>query len=136
MNNFFLPIALVVLFTGNASAQTVVPAKNAGKHIGKTVKICDKVFGGRLLTPSNITLLDIGANSPNQELTIMIPSACRDKFKGRPEVDYRGKDVIVTGKLAVYNGKPEIVITRPEQLKMVLIDNSLKRAVPVKQPIH
>jgi len=90
---------LTVFFVYKTAAQTIVPAKNAGKHIGETVKICDKVFGGRLVSSSNAILLYIGGNESSQQLTLVIPAAYRSRFKGRPEIDYRGKDVIVTGKL-------------------------------------
>src|SRR5277367_6811244 len=100
MKKLLVLTAFAASFAYKASAQTTVAIKNAAKHFGQTVKICDKVFGGKLITPSNTTLLDMGGDNPNQQLTIMIPAADRAKFKGRPEVDYRGKDIIVTGKLA------------------------------------
>jgi hypothetical protein len=40
----------------------------------------------------------------------------RAKF-GTPEKDYREKSVCVTGKIENYNGKPEIVVTEPGQIK-------------------
>jgi hypothetical protein len=119
-------------FVYKTSAQTTIAVKNAAKHIGKTVTICDKVFSSAMLKPSNITQLDIGGYNPNQPLTIMIPAADRAKFKGKPEIDYRGKDVIVTGKLISYNGKPGIVITSPKQLRIVLIDNDFKPVIAKK----
>jgi len=41
----------------------------------------------------------------------------RAKF-GTPEKDYLDKDVCVTGEIQNYNGKPEIVLTEPEQIKL------------------
>lgn len=115
---------VVGLLCLKVSAQTTIPAKDAAKYIGKTVTICDKVFSGKLLTPSNITLLYLGGNYPNQALTVIIKDADKNKFKGRPEVDDRGKDFTVTGKLVNYEGKPGIVVSDPKQLKVVLIDNA------------
>jgi hypothetical protein len=132
MKKLLILTSLVALFAYQAPAQTTVAVKNASRHIGQTVKICDKVFSGKLIEPSNITLLDIGGDEPSQGLTIMIPGADRTKFKGKPEIDYTGKDVIVTGKLATYKGKPEIVITDPKQLKIILIDNSRGPLISVK----
>jgi hypothetical protein len=123
MKKLLVFTALVVLFAFKVSAQTTVPVKNAAKHIGETVIICDEVFSGKQVPSSNTTLLSIGDN-PNQELTIMIPAVYRNKFKGNPEIDYIGRDVIIKGKLINNNGKPGIVITDPKQLKVVLIDNS------------
>jgi micrococcal nuclease len=120
------------LLIGKTSAQKTISAKNAAKYIGETVSVCDKVFSGKLLTASNITLLDLGGYNPNQALTIMIPAADRDKFHGKPEVDYSGKDVTVMGEIVMYKGKPEIVVTSPKHLKLVLIDNARSRLLPVK----
>lgn len=131
MKKLFIVGVFVVLGACAASAQTVITAKDAAKHIGDSVTVTDKVFGGKLFTPSNMTLLDIGGYNPNQLLTIMIAGADRGKFKGQPEVDYKGKEVTVTGKLILYKNKPEIVINDPKQLKPVLTDN--KQPVPLSQ---
>jgi hypothetical protein len=124
--------AFVAFFACKASAQNTVAVKNAAKHIGQTVKICDKVVDGKVITPSNTTLLAIGGDNPGQQLTIMIPAADRAKFKGHPEIDYRGKDIIVTGKLATYKGKPQITVSDPKQIKIVLVDNTTMRPISVK----
>ncbi len=132
MKKLLVLAAFAALFAYKASAQTTVAVKNAAKHIGQTVKICDKVVDSKLITPSNATLLDIGGDNPGQQLTIMIPAADRAKFKGRPEVDYRGKDIIVTGKLATYKGKPQIIVSDPKQIKIVLMDNSRMQPISRK----
>ena len=131
MKKLLVLTAFAALFAYKASAQPTVAVKNAVKHIGQAVKICDKVVDGKLITSSNITLLNIGDN-PSQQLIIMIPAADRPKFKGRPEIDYRGKDIIVTGKLATYKGKPQIIVSDPKQIKIVLMDNTSMRFVPGK----
>ena len=123
MKKLLVLTAFAALFVYKASAQATVAVKNAAKHIGQTVKICDKVVDGKLIAPSNTTLLNIGDN-PGQQLTIIIPAADRAKFNGKPEIDYRGKDIIVTGKLATYKGKPQIIVSDPKQIKIVLMDNS------------
>ncbi|HEY8782953.1 MAG TPA: hypothetical protein VIM16_15110 [Mucilaginibacter sp.] len=136
MKKLLILTACTLLFACKAPAQPTVAVKNAAKHIGETVKVCDKVFSGKLETASQNTLLVMGSDDPNKALTVMIPAADRAKFKGKPEVDYRGKDVTVTGKLVAYKGRPEIVITDPKQLKVVLIDNTLKPAIDIKEPVH
>jgi DNA/RNA endonuclease YhcR with UshA esterase domain len=70
-----------------------------------------------------MTLLDVGGYNPNQDLTIMIAGTDRSKFKGKPEEDYKGKEVTVIGKVIDYKGKPEIIVTDPSQIKVVLTDN-------------
>jgi len=130
MKRLMICCIALAAFIYSAKAQTVIASKDAAKHIGDSVTVTAKVFGGKLFTPSNMTLLDLGGENPNQDLTVMIGGLDRAKFSGAPEVDYKGKDVTVTGKIISYKGKPEIVVTNPKQLKLVMVDNM--RNVPVK----
>jgi DNA/RNA endonuclease YhcR with UshA esterase domain len=123
MKSFTLTTSFSVLFIVSAYAQATVSVKNAVKHIGQTVSVCDKVIDEKLVLPANNILLNIGSDNPAQMLTMMIRAADRDKFKGKPEIDYRGKDIIVTGKVVLYKGIPEIVVSDPNHLKLVLVDN-------------
>ncbi|GAB3915304.1 hypothetical protein [Mucilaginibacter boryungensis] len=126
MKNIII-LAFFTVMAGKVSAQTVIPAKDAAKHIGETVTITDKVFSGKYFENNKMTLLDIGGYNPNQLLTLMIPGADKAKFKGNPEVDYKGKDVTVTGKIIEYKNKPEIIVTDPSQIKLVMSDNTVKQ---------
>lgn len=132
MNRLINIALLAALFSFKASAQATIAAKDAGKHIGQTVKICDKVYSGKFISVSNTTVLYLGGDYPNQVLTVVISAAGRAKFKGRPEVDDKGKDFIVTGKLINYQGKPGIMVSRPAQFKSVLIDNSKQPALRLR----
>jgi micrococcal nuclease len=123
MKKIFLLVSIIGLFAIKASAQTIVPAKDAAKHIGEKVTICDKIWSTKFLDQANITFLDMGGYNPNQLLTIVIKGEDRSKFKGKPEDDYKGRTVYVTGTLVDYKGKPEIVVTGPDQLKMDYKDN-------------
>lgn len=122
------------MFTYKVVAQTTVPAKDAAKHIGETVKICNKIFSGKVTT-ANITLLYFGGNYPKQLFTVIINGADRSKFKGRPEIDYIGKDFTVTGKLIDYEGKPGMIVNDPGHLKVVLIDNPHKVMLRQAKPL-
>ena len=112
MKNIII-LAFFTVMAVKASAQTVIPAKEAAKHVGETVTITDKVFSGKYFENNKMTLLDIGGYNPNQLLTLMIPGADKGKFKGNPEIDYKGK--------------PEIVVTDPSQIKLVMSDNTVKQ---------
>lgn len=59
----------------------------------------------------------MGGKYPNNLLTIVIKGDNRKKFNYKPEVEYQGKEICVTGKLVEYKGKPQIIIDSPEQLK-------------------
>ena len=124
MKKLLILTAFAALFIYKASAQATVAVKNAAKHIGQTVTISDKVYSGQLVKSTGMIILDIGGYEPEQLLTVMIPNTYRHSFKGHPEIDYRGKDVIIKGKLIAYKGKPAMVITDPKLLKIVLMDNA------------
>ncbi len=115
---FLCIFSLFALLADASGAQISIAAKDAKAHIGDTITITDKVYGGKLLS-SNMTLIDLGGYYPNQLLTVMIPPASRDKFSGKPEVDWKGKQVTVTGKVIDYKGKPEIVVTEASAVKVV-----------------
>jgi DNA/RNA endonuclease YhcR with UshA esterase domain len=133
MKHLIAIFSFIVVFIGGISAQTKIAPKAAAKHIGEEVMVTGKIFSGKLIASNNMTLLDMGGFNPNQELTIMIIGTERGKFKGKPEEDYKGKEVTVTGKLIDYKGKPEIVVSDPTQLKVVLSDNII---MPVATPGH
>lgn len=102
-----------------ATAQTKIEAKDASKHVNELVTVTGKVFSGKLIVANNMTLLDINGYNPNQDLTVMIESANRSKFHDKPEEVLKGKAVTITGKIIDYKGKPEIVVTDPDQIKLI-----------------
>jgi len=132
MKKLLVLISFIAMFAFTASAQTKIAPKEASKHINETVTVTGKIFGSKFFANNNMTLLDVGGYNPNQELTIMIAGADRPKFKGKPEDDYKGKEVTVTGKIIDFKGKPEIVVTDPEQIKVVMSDNVKVPAIGIK----
>jgi len=118
MKHLLLITSIVALIGFKASAQTTIVINDAAKHIGENVTICDKVYSTKLLYGPNLTFLDLGGQHPNQLVTLLIKGEDRSKFKGKPEDDYKGKNVCVTGTLVDYKGKPEIIISDPAQLKL------------------
>ena len=119
----------IALFAFAASAQTKITPKEASKHVGEDVVLTGKIFGSKFFANNNMTLLDVGGFNPNQDLTVMIAGADRSKFV-KPEDDFKGKEVTITGKIIDYKGKPEIIVTDPAQIKIILSDNMVK-SVPM-----
>jgi micrococcal nuclease len=114
-----------------ASAQTKIAAKDALKHLNETVQISDKVYSTKLIGGSDMVLLDVGGAHPNQYLTVVIRGEDRAKFNAKPEEYYKGRDVIVTGKLIDYKGKPEIIVSSSDQLKPAMTDTPIERKAQV-----
>jgi DNA/RNA endonuclease YhcR with UshA esterase domain len=109
---------VIAVTTIKTYGQTSIAAKDAAKHINEKVVICDQVFGGKFLSGSNITLVDVGGSHPNKALTILIKGDDRKKFKVAPEEYFKGKKVCITGQVIDYKGKPEIVVTDTLQIKL------------------
>src|SRR5689334_6505916 len=115
-------LLFVLLATGislSAFSQTSIKPEEAIKHVGDSVKVCGKIYGGIYLANSKtqLTLLNMGGNYPNAPLTIVIGPDLRSKLGYQPEVKFKEKDVCVTGKVILYKEKPEIEITDSNQLK-------------------
>ena len=123
MKKILLINVFALLFAFTSSAQKVISASDAAKHINEKVKICEKVFSTQLITPANMTFLDLGAFHPNQMLTVVIKGEDRSKFKDAPDEYFKGRNICVTGTLIDYKGKPEIVVSDPSQIKVSLQDN-------------
>ena len=92
-----------------ASAPTTINVQDAAQHYNENVNVCAKVFGIKAL--DNLTLVNLGADYPNQPLTIVLRDAARDIG---PSLD--GKNICVTGIVISYRNKPEIVVTDPKMI--------------------
>jgi hypothetical protein len=118
MKKLFTLIAFIG-FTQFGFAQTLTPDE-AAKHVGETVKVCGKIFGGRFFETSNNcpTLLNMGAAYPSSPITIMLTLEVRNKLGYVPEQQLKEKIVCVTGKVELFKDKPEIKVTDISQLEV------------------
>lgn len=116
----------LALFCFCAQAQMIIPAKDALKHLGEKVTICDKVYDEDL-KPLTITLY-LGGDHPNQLLTVICRAAGKSKSK-HFNAPYKGKDICVTGiVMKGHDGKAVIGVSDPDQITPFMVDN------PVQQP--
>jgi micrococcal nuclease len=107
-----------VLSIAAAVGQSSIPAKDAAKHIGEKVTICDKVYGGRYFEngKDQPTLLNMGDAFPNNPFTFVVYGEDRKKFSWKPEEYLVDKEVCVTGEVKDYRGKPQIVVSDTAQV--------------------
>jgi DNA/RNA endonuclease YhcR with UshA esterase domain len=109
---------LLTLFTVMCTASVIAQTPNytaaeAGKHVGEIATITDKVDGVHQSGKGNI-FLNMGGKYPNQAFTAWIPSASATQFSNPQQ--YEGKTVAVSGKITLYRGKPEIIVTNVSQI--------------------
>ena len=91
---------------------TYTPAE-AAKHVGETATVTGKVDGFHQSGKGNI-FLNMGGAYPNQAFTAFIPSGSAAQFANAQQ--YEGKTVSVSGKIQLYKGKPEIIVTSSGQI--------------------
>ena len=112
---------LIILFTSFAItsfAQQQIKLEEVRNHIGDSVKLMAKIYGGKYFETANNTptLLDVGAHYPNALLTLVIYGDVRKQFTNAPETFYTGKEEWITGKIELYKNKPQIVIHNANQV--------------------
>ena len=119
MKKLILALSLI-LISATTFAQQEIKTEDAAKHEGDSVKICSKIFGARYFETSNKapTLLNVGAKYPDAPLTIVIYGENRPAFKNKPDEFYLDKNICVTGRITMYRGKPQIVISSEEQMQV------------------
>ena len=97
-----------------AAVQTVAP-ETASSHLGETVTVKGAVADVHTAR-SGVTFIDIGGRYPHNAFTAVIFSEDAAKF---PDVGaLAGKVVEITGRIRLYKGKPEIILSAASQLKV------------------
>jgi len=113
---FSIAVLALTVAVPAARAATLAP-EEAAKHAGETATVCGVVAGAKYAAEvrGGLTFIDFGKPYPNAPFTALIFAADRAKF-GTPEKGLQGKQVCVTGKIEMFRGKPEIVLSDPKQL--------------------
>ena len=114
-----LLLAVTLLFSGAAPAQSTLSAAEAKNHIGEKATVCGKVantyYGARSL--NDPTFINLDKPYSTQVFKIVIWGTERSKF-GNPEIDYQGKRICVTGEITEFKRIPQIVATNPSQIRI------------------
>jgi len=99
-----------------AQAESLTPDQ-AAQHAGETATVCGVVAAAKFAAQvrGGTTFLDFDKPYPNSTFSALIFASDRAKF-GAPEKTAQGKDLCVTGKIEMYQGKPQIVLKDPKQL--------------------
>jgi hypothetical protein len=115
---FLTRYTFTAVFAGLSAASIVAQAPSsytaleAAKHIGEMATATDKVDRVQRSENGNI-FLNMGGKSA--AFTVFIPFANSAQFS-EPQ-QYAGQTVAVSGKIILYRGKPQVVVTSPMQIK-------------------
>lgn len=109
-------LLLVFLWVLPAFGQdaTVITPEQAAQHVGETVTVEGVVTKITESRKGNI-FLNFGGNYPKEIFNVFVPASSgllRAEFGA-----LEGQKVRVTGKVGKYQGKPEIIVTRRDQVK-------------------
>jgi len=112
-----LPVPGQIPFSSKGDA---ISAEDAAKFIGQEKTVNGKVASAHYAAIVNgkPTFLYLDKSFPNQVLTILVWGSDRSKFEKPPEIFYTGKEIYVTGMIQSYQGRPEIIVKDPAQIKM------------------
>ncbi len=120
----FKILLIVALLVGSASifaySQDSITPEVSAKFIGRQKTVCGTVVVAHYATRRNgqPTLMNFDQSYPNQMFTVLIWGSDRSKFEKPPEKLYGGKDICVTGMIEDDEGRPEIVVREPSQIKL------------------
>ena len=105
---------IVSLSAAPARAETIAP-REAKNHVGQNLTVEGVVSEIHHAASGKVIFIDIGGRYPNAEFVAVI---FQDDFGKFPKVDtLEGKTVDVMGTIKLYNGRPEIVLDDPAQIK-------------------
>jgi len=110
---------MLLMVVARAGAAPTIAAADAGEHVGEYVTVVGRVANVFTSRPGN-TFLNFGAAHPNQIFSATIferyAEAFADKFDDVHDLE--GKHVRITGKVRLYQGKPQIILESPSQLEV------------------
>ncbi len=112
-------ISTVLAQAGGNRIRGEMPVEQAGEFIGKEATVCGIVDGARFAENSEgqPTFLFMGGNFPGHKFSARIWGRDRGAFDAPPE-QLAGKTICVTGEIRTSNGRPEIVVRGPRNLKV------------------
>jgi hypothetical protein len=101
-----------------------ISGADARDHVGETETVCDRVVDTYYARGSKgrPTFLNFGGKYPAHKFAVVIWGDDRSKF-GAPESDLLNKRICVTGNIELHKGKPEIILRKTSQLRVVEQDD-------------
>jgi hypothetical protein len=123
-------------WAANISAQTNapprIPAAAATNYLNQNVIVTDRV--AQVTIRPTIVFLNLNQRYPDSPLTCVIKGTDTNNFSDLR--NYQDKDVEVSGRVTDFQGKPEIVLTATNQIKILAKTLSNTPATePIVQPV-
>jgi DNA/RNA endonuclease YhcR with UshA esterase domain len=111
--------AFINLKAKNIDAENLIKLSNS---TSKTVKVTGTVTSCKMSDSSKVIFLNFGKNF-NTSLSAIIYDVDIHSFVdagiNQPQTFFKDKKVVLEGKVRMHNGKPEVVINSPKQIKII-----------------
>jgi len=116
-----LLLVAIVALSLSCAAQKEIKLEQLKDYIGDSVKVQGVISGVRFLdgAKNTPTFINVGGAYPDQLLTIVIWGDVRKALVIVPTPKDAGNKIIVSGKVELYNGKPQIVVKNPRQFQII-----------------
>lgn len=114
LSPLFAAACIGVCLSAPAYSDTISPAQ-AVEYAGQEV-VLEGVVSQVSVSGKGTTFLNFGGVYPNEVFYAVIFANNSDLFPGVENLE--GRNVAVTGMIEIYKGKPEILLTSPDQLEL------------------
>jgi hypothetical protein len=104
--------------TDETEVSVTIDVNKAKDYEGKLVYTCGKIYSTKVIKSNGMILMNVGGEYPYAPLTIVIYSDSLKNFDSAPEEFYKGKNICVGGKVKMYKGKPEIIISTKHAIQI------------------
>ena len=121
-----------LLFASSSFAQREVKLEEINNYIGDSVQVRGFIKDVRFLesAKNSPTFISFGKAYPDQTLTVVIWGDIRKKIHYVPTQKDFLKFAIVTGRVELEEGVPQIIITTGDQLKIIEDEEVPARKLP------
>ena len=118
-----ITFVILLLAVSSLFAQKTYTPAQAKDHTDESV-IIKGVVDQVSVTKGGQVYFNMGGKYPNNTFSAVILKMNVSKFENYK--DFEGKVVLITGKVKIYNSKPEIVLENKEQIKLAADEEKKK----------
>lgn len=111
-----LPLVALIVVQAVAFAGETIRPEQAKDYVGQTVTVTGKVV--EVTEYNGNIFINFGAKYPRQPFYGFVPGSEAHYLDGKITFQsLQGQTASITGEVKLYKGKPEIVITKEDQVK-------------------
>ena len=110
-----------LVYTMHSVAQTKIIPGDAPSHVGDSVSVSGIIYGGHDFEnfPGRPSILVLGDTIPGMPLIISIAGNDKMKFTDSIVQFYNNKNVVISGRVKMFMGQPEISLYDSAQINIV-----------------